>query len=325
MSAMMGAAMMTERPMFFDRRARFAREDGDVFKAAQRAERHLAEDVKAENRGRGQRQFDRMIFRQLARGARNERQCDERAVSDQEQDGAGIVHPFAKAEPADGDEDQPGNQRAVERRDENATRRQPGRGGTDGVGKIGRDDEPGAGHDGDAEQPEIPRHDEAGEFVEAKFRPLVEAAFQRHEAIEINHHRRHREVEKENGEQPIAVCAEPSFAAVPTHEPPTTKTICVRTRSRSPSSFLKTALCAATRSSSRRKEAVPNELATMTSPPHAQRSGRWRLTRQPRPDDDAVVFSRRGDVVEIDEGIRREGVAQEIEHALSRGQFGVVA
>ena len=50
-----------------------------------------------------------MIFGQLTRGARNERQGDERAVSEQEQDGAGIVDPFAEAEPADGDEDEPGN------------------------------------------------------------------------------------------------------------------------------------------------------------------------------------------------------------------------
>ena len=63
-----------------------------------------------------------MIFRQLARRARNERQCDQRAVGDQEQDSAGIVDPFAKAEPADGHEDEPGNERAVERRNEKATR-----------------------------------------------------------------------------------------------------------------------------------------------------------------------------------------------------------
>src|SRR5215207_2606943 len=46
-------------------------------------------------------------------------------------------------------------------------------------------------------------------------------------------------------------CSSPSFAAVPTQIVPTTKTICVSTRSQSPSSFRKTALRPSTRSSSR--------------------------------------------------------------------------
>src|ERR671920_122844 len=46
-------------------------------------------------------------------------------------------------------------------------------------------------------------------------------------------------------------CSSPSLAAVPTQTVPTTKTICVSTRSHSPSSFLKTALRPSTRSSSR--------------------------------------------------------------------------
>ncbi|HEX8147418.1 MAG TPA: hypothetical protein VF591_09585 [Pyrinomonadaceae bacterium] len=52
-------------------------------------------------------------------------------------------------------------------------------------------------------------------------------------------------------------CSSPSFAAVPTQMVPTTKTICVSTRSHSPNSFRKTALRPSTRSSSRLTSAAP--------------------------------------------------------------------
>ena len=47
------------------RRARFAREDGDVFETAERAERHFAEDVEAEERRARKRPFNRMIGGQV--------------------------------------------------------------------------------------------------------------------------------------------------------------------------------------------------------------------------------------------------------------------
>src|SRR6266403_1036578 len=46
-------------------------------------------------------------------------------------------------------------------------------------------------------------------------------------------------------------CAGPSFAAVPTQLEPTTKTICVRTRSPRPSGFLSATLCSLTLRSAR--------------------------------------------------------------------------
>src|SRR4051812_19491379 len=51
------------------------------------------------------------------------------------------------------------------------------------------------------------------------------------------------------------MCDCPSFAAAPTHPRPTMKRICVRTKSQSPSSFLKTALLASTCSSALRSSA----------------------------------------------------------------------
>ena len=86
------------------------------------------------------------------------------------------MNPFAKAESANGDEDERGEQDAVERGDKDPAGWQPGRRRTERVGDVGSNDETGAGHDADAEQPEIPGNDESGELVEAELRPLVEAA-----------------------------------------------------------------------------------------------------------------------------------------------------
>ena len=51
------------------------------------------------------------------------------------------------------------------------------------VGDVGRDKHSPKRDDGDGEQPEIPRHDEAGKFVESDFGPLIDAALKRHQAI----------------------------------------------------------------------------------------------------------------------------------------------
>ena len=87
---------------------------------------------------------------------------------------------------------------------EKAIRRHPGRAVADRVENIRRDHQTGRGHDADAEQPEIPRHDEAGEFVEAEFRPLIKSAFQRQNAIEVNDDGSDRQIKTNDGEQPVS-------------------------------------------------------------------------------------------------------------------------
>src|SRR5438876_11276914 len=72
---------------------------------------------------------------------------------------------------------------------------------TDGIGKIRRHEHSVQSDHGDGEKPEIPRHHESGKLVETEFCPLVNTAFKRHEAVQINDDRGLRNVKEENGGQ----------------------------------------------------------------------------------------------------------------------------
>jgi hypothetical protein len=50
--------------------------------------------------------------------------------------------------------------------------------------------------------PQVPGDQESGEVVKAEFGPLVEAAFERHEAVEVDDDHRERDVEQDHREQP---------------------------------------------------------------------------------------------------------------------------
>ena len=69
-------------PDVFDRRARFAGQNGDVLETAQGAERHFAKDVEAEEGDGRERPDDRVVDGEFARGVGDEGQGNERAVSD---------------------------------------------------------------------------------------------------------------------------------------------------------------------------------------------------------------------------------------------------
>ena len=60
--------------------------------------------------------------------------------------------------------------------------RHPGGAFADGVRDVRGDEHSAQRDDHDRQQPEIPRHHEAGEFVEGEFGPLVNTAFKRHDA-----------------------------------------------------------------------------------------------------------------------------------------------
>ena len=84
-------------PDVFDWRARFAGQNGDVLETAQGAERHFAKDVEAEEGDGRERPDDRVVDGEFARGAGDEGQGDERAVSDKKKNGADVVDPFTDA------------------------------------------------------------------------------------------------------------------------------------------------------------------------------------------------------------------------------------
>ena len=66
MSAMIGAAISTDRPIARAGRLRLAGEDRDVLEAAERAEAKLAEDVQVEQRERRDARAQRVILVQMA-------------------------------------------------------------------------------------------------------------------------------------------------------------------------------------------------------------------------------------------------------------------
>ena len=57
-------------------------------------------------------------------------------------------------------------------------------------------------NDHDREQPQIPCRDESSEFVKGELRPLVNAAFERHDSAQVNHNGSLRNVEEHNREEP---------------------------------------------------------------------------------------------------------------------------
>src|SRR5205823_841796 len=93
-----------------------------------------------------------------------------------------------------------GDECATDERDAKLAVRHPNR--TDGIGEIGRHEHSAQSDHGDGEKPEIPRHHESGKLVETEFCPLVNTAFERHQAVQINHDRRLRNVKEQNREQP---------------------------------------------------------------------------------------------------------------------------
>src|SRR5207248_1464049 len=94
------------------------------------------------------------------------------------------------------------NQRGADQRHAPLVVRNPDKVGTEHVGNIrGRKDSP-FRDDGQREQPNVPSNDESGEFVEAEFRPLINAAFERYPIAQINNDPGLRNVEEQNCEQP---------------------------------------------------------------------------------------------------------------------------
>ena len=112
------------------------------------------------------------------------------------------MHPFAKDQAANSGQAKTSNERATDQRDAPFIVRHPGRGVADRVGNIRGHEHPAKRDDCDGEQPEVPRHHKTGEVVETEFCPLINPAFKRHLAIQINDDRGLWNVKEHNGEQP---------------------------------------------------------------------------------------------------------------------------
>jgi len=95
--------------------------------------------------------------------------------------------------------------------------RQPGCGGADEVGELGGDGVEDGRGDGDSVEPDIPGGHESAEIAECPTRPDIEAAFERHLAVEVDDRYGHRQIEENHGADPgDRLCpAEPGSDANP--------------------------------------------------------------------------------------------------------------
>ncbi len=182
--------------------AAFARHDGDIFEAAQGADGHLAEDGEAEEVGFGPLPGDGIEMMQGTAPQRPDGERQQNGVSQQDHDAAGVVQPFAEVESADGDQGDGGQHHSGDGEGGGLAAGHPGAGGPEHVRNVGGDLENDGAHAHYGVHPEVPGGEEAGHFAEAGFGPLIEAAFERHEAIEMDDDGGQGQVEHEHGREP---------------------------------------------------------------------------------------------------------------------------
>ena len=83
--------------------------------------------------------------------------------------------------------------------------------GPEHVSEVRGHHEDDGAHDDHGVHPQIPRDQEARHLAEPLLGPLVEPAFQRHQAIEVDHDRRQRHVKREHRRQPEDHVRAPQF------------------------------------------------------------------------------------------------------------------
>jgi hypothetical protein len=86
--------------------------------------------------------------------------------------------------------------------DKPAAARHPRRTLPDRIRKIRRTLEANLGGEHDHVEPQVPREHEAHRLVETELGPLIQASFERHQPIEVDHHRGRRQIEQHEGQQP---------------------------------------------------------------------------------------------------------------------------
>ena len=122
--------------------------------------------------------------------------------------------------------------------------------GPDGVHHRAGQLHPRCAQQDDRVHPQVPHRQKRDPPVEPQLGPLVQSALQRKAAAQVHHHRRLGQVEQRHRRQPEDNLRLPQLGgSLPTQLSPTTYRIWVSTRSVSPSSLRRPALCCSTRDS----------------------------------------------------------------------------
>ncbi len=182
--------------------AALAGQDGDVLQTAQRAEQHLPEEREHAQVVRRRGQGERRVVNGLVVRMRDQRKQNERGEDDEDGDAADVVDPLAEFEAS-----QRSQRDAAEHHDDNGERdeavlREPRGRWPDQVRDFRRHGVEDRRHDGDAVDPEIPRREKAAEIAKGFARPDVQAAFERHGAVQADHRSRHGHIEGQHGGDP---------------------------------------------------------------------------------------------------------------------------
>jgi hypothetical protein len=200
--AMMGAATTTDRRDGARRIAALAGVDRHVFEAAERPESHLAEQVEAHDGHRGHGGRERMERGHRAMRDVQPRQRQQQSERRQHQNAAGLVDPFADAESTNRHHRECREHENVHGGDDPRARRHGVAAIAKNVSEVLGDLQARFGCVQDPEQPQVPGNQKAGQLVEPELRPLIQAAFERHRAVQMNDNGSGRNVKERCGADP---------------------------------------------------------------------------------------------------------------------------
>ena len=119
-------------------------------------------------------------------GDGNERQDDQCREDHQHDCAASVVNPFAHAEADYRNVNEQRDHADTGERDHEFVRRDPGAARPKRISNVRRELQAGFGGVGHGEEPEIPSDEKSDCFIESKLRPLIQTAFEWHQAIEVN-------------------------------------------------------------------------------------------------------------------------------------------
>ena len=143
-----------------------------------------------------------MVFVYCSADHTKKRQQDQSGEGYHQHDPAGVVHPLAYTQTSDRGDDHSQNQNAANERDEPLAASHPSGAGSERIRNIRRYYQTNARSNQNREHPKIPRDQERNEIAEGCFGPLVESALERQQAVEIDHYRCQREIERYDCQQP---------------------------------------------------------------------------------------------------------------------------
>ena len=132
----------------------------------------------------------------------HERQQDERSKGYDQHRAAEVLHPLSERETSARSSDDRSYQHDTGQRGHPFVFVHPVGARADGIGDVLLNNQTDARHHQNAEDPKIPRDHERKKITECDLGPLIQASFERRQAIEVNDHCGQRQIEGGDRDQP---------------------------------------------------------------------------------------------------------------------------